>query len=164
MFNKELHRSLFCTPRADVNAKDAAGDTPLHYAAGSESVTKDIIKLLIGAGADVNAKDTVGNTPMHFIAKSRSPGTGIIELLVAKGANIDAKNKDAHTPLDFAVTRKQRDIAELLVARGAEISTIHSAAYLGNLDEVEKFLDSGTSVDARDQEGQSCLSRSAPTW
>ncbi len=148
---------LLISEGADVNAKDAAGDTPLHYAAGSESVNKDIIKLLIGAGADVNAKDTAGNTPMHFIAKSRSPGTGIIELLVAKGVNIDAKNKDAHTPLDFAVTRKQRDIAELLVSRGAEISTIHSAAYLGNLDEVEKFVDTGTNIDAEDQEGQTVV-------
>lgn len=152
----ERTAQLLISEGADVNAKDAAGDTPLHYAAGSESVTKDIIKLLIGAGADVNAKDTAGNTPMHFIAKSRSPGTGIIELLVAKGADIHVKNDDDQTPVDIAVGQNRREVVKLLVTKGADIS-IHAAARFGGLAMVENIIQKGTGIDERDASGRTLL-------
>lgn len=41
--------------RVDVNATDAAKNTPLHLAAKSATDNVDTAKLLIDAGADVNA-------------------------------------------------------------------------------------------------------------
>ena len=59
---------------ADVNAKDESGWTPLHWAAGTVTVTvsgsagKEIAELLIANGADVNATSNVGITPLHEAA------------------------------------------------------------------------------------------------
>ena len=47
---------------ADVNAKDNDGETPLHYAVGSDRF--ETVQELIKAGADVNAKNDGGDTPL----------------------------------------------------------------------------------------------------
>ena len=52
--------------RADVNAKDERGRTPLHIAALNDHA--DAVSALIAAGADVNAKDNRGQTPLHLAA------------------------------------------------------------------------------------------------
>ena len=49
---------------ADVNAKDAWGGTPLHYAAIKGH--KEIVELLIAKGAAVNAKRSDGGTPLDW--------------------------------------------------------------------------------------------------
>lgn len=43
---------------ADVNAVDPLGRTPLMYAAASDALALDVVKLLVEHGADVNAKDS----------------------------------------------------------------------------------------------------------
>jgi ankyrin repeat protein len=42
---------------ANVNAFDGLGRTPLMYAAASDLLALDVVKLLIDRGADVNASD-----------------------------------------------------------------------------------------------------------
>ena len=52
----------FLATGTDVNAKNFAGLTPLHWAASGGH--KEIVELLITAGADVNAKNNRGGTPL----------------------------------------------------------------------------------------------------
>ena len=47
----------------DVNAKDAAGKSALHWAAVAD---KDTLRALIAAGADVNAEGSLSREPIHF--------------------------------------------------------------------------------------------------
>ena len=73
--------------RADVNAKDKVGVTPLTYATFKGA--KEITELLITTGADVNAKDVDGRTPLHRAASYSH--NEVAELLIAKGADVNAK-------------------------------------------------------------------------
>lgn len=64
---------------AQVNAKDKAGATALHFAAASGNA--EIVKELLAKGADVNVKDKEGTTPL------REAKNGVVaELLRRAGA------------------------------------------------------------------------------
>ena len=50
----------------EVQAKEKAGETPLHVAAGEGDAVK--VKVLLEAGAEVEAKDKAGWTPLRYAA------------------------------------------------------------------------------------------------
>ena len=102
---------------ADVNAKNKAGQTPLHEAAG-RGHNKEVAALLITAGADVNARDANGMTPLHYTALGGHKE--IAELLIAKGANMNTKNDFGKTPLDSAIQLKLTETVDLLRKHGGK--------------------------------------------
>ena len=55
-----------CGADADIDAKDDAGEAPLHRAAWDISL--DVARLLIERGADIDAKNNNGRTPLHWAA------------------------------------------------------------------------------------------------
>ncbi|KAG7401624.1 hypothetical protein PHYBOEH_000156 [Phytophthora boehmeriae] len=55
-----------------VISKDAAGNTPLHYAAEGGHLT--LSKILIENGANINAQNAAGETPLHFAIASQRHG------------------------------------------------------------------------------------------
>lgn len=55
--------------RANPNAQDGAGNTPLHWAVRDNDV--DCVKLLIAAGADLNVRSGSGRTPLSWISSAR---------------------------------------------------------------------------------------------
>jgi ankyrin repeat protein len=74
---------------ADVNARDKAGDTPLHWAAAENTGTA-VINALLQAGAVVNARDRYGWLPIHTAA-DRNPNPDIIDALLKAGADPDKR-------------------------------------------------------------------------
>lgn len=75
---------------ADVNAVDPAGRTPLMYAAGSDLVPLDVVKLLVARGANVNVKvehpkSVDSGWTVLDIARLRGK-TPIVEFLAKAGA------------------------------------------------------------------------------
>ena len=51
---------LLLANKANVNAKDEAGGTPLHWAKNT-----NVAAVLLQNHADVNARDNTGQTPLH---------------------------------------------------------------------------------------------------
>ena len=57
---------LLLANKAEVNAREGLGKTPLHYAAAIGH--KDVAALLLASQAEVNAVDGFGETPLHYSA------------------------------------------------------------------------------------------------
>ncbi|WP_456789877.1 ankyrin repeat domain-containing protein [Cellulomonas sp. P5_C5] len=83
---------------ADLEAQDAAGDTPLHRRARSGHGR---IGVLLELGADVHATNGRTGTPLHAAAAGRN--VEHVRLLIDHGAAVDAVNADRLTPLELAL-------------------------------------------------------------
>ncbi len=85
---------------ADVNAKDAFGQSALSFAAKYGNM--EIAKALIANGADVNAKDLMGGGLALNLAASGGY-LNIVEALLSAGAKIDEKGQSGMTALAYNV-------------------------------------------------------------
>jgi ankyrin repeat protein len=97
---------------ADVNAFDPLGRTPLMYAAASDLLALDVVKLLIDRGADVNAKNRHklgGDSGLTVLDIAKLHGeTPIVDLLVKSGAKASAPTAPALQP------RRENTLAKAL--------------------------------------------------
>ena len=134
----------------DVNAKADDEWTPLHEAAWHGH--KEIVELLIAKGADVNVKDGDGETPLGKairneqtkiadLLRKRGSKTGeevlaeesilgavnignikAVKQHLAAGKDVNAKDFAGWTPLHRAAWKGHKVIAELLIAKGANVN------------------------------------------
>ena len=112
-------RALDCG--VEVNARDEAGLTPLHWAT---IFTEDpmVIRLLLEAGANVTAKDTVGLTPLHCAAVFHQHPE-ITELLLNRGADPDARTLIGRTPLFKAAQHNESlPVIQALLKAGSNVN------------------------------------------
>jgi cytohesin len=94
--------------KADVAAKNAAGDTPLHVACNNGQTST--AQLLLNKDADPNDANKAGNTPLHSAART---GFGnAVKALIAAGAK-PTSNRAGKTPQAVAL---DADIAKLIEA------------------------------------------------
>ena len=109
---------LLASPRLNIDAANAAGETPLTMAALQGRL--DWARKLIDRGAKVQKP---GWSPVHYAATG--PSTELLAMLLDRGADINARAPDMSTPLMMAVRFGPEDSVKLLVRRGAEKSYIN---------------------------------------
>lgn len=147
--------NLLVAKGADVKTRAADGTTLLHQAVKSEQL--DMVELFLSRGIDINSARSDGRTALH-LALAANPSTNsinvnsIVEALIARGADVKARDVRGNTPVQIAVSygHHRKDTVRLLLDKGAEVSTIQIAAYLGDLDAVKGFLERGATVNAQD--------------
>lgn len=75
---------LLLDHEADIEAKDARGNTPLHLAA--KNGHPNVAELLLNHGAEIEAEDDGGNTALHLALNGANPE--LVRILQDKGATI----------------------------------------------------------------------------
>ena len=86
---------------ADVNVYDSEGETPLMYAASSNSI--DVVRVLIEAGANVN--DRADDERTALIIAAQEGHTDMVELLIQAGADVYARDDEGNSALRFAASQ-----------------------------------------------------------
>ena len=137
-----------------VNAKAAWGETAIEAAAQTGS--RPIMELLLAAGA-----------PMDICtAAVMGLKDEVAEMLTADPAQAQATGAHGIPVLHFPCIGGHRDIAELLLAHGAEVNAgegsntpLHGTAMFGQLEMTRWLLDHGANVNAPDYEGKTPLFR-----
>jgi ankyrin repeat protein len=146
-------RALIAGDSTLVNARDEAGNTPLHLAAWRGR--QNVAEYLLSHGAHVNATNSGGETPLHWAvlrndhdlvalllrhgadtetheSYGRTPlllvarETGEVEMarrLLDAGADVNAEDRFGDTPLGLAAWRGFGDLVDLLLDRGAAVPT-----------------------------------------
>jgi uncharacterized protein len=103
---------------ADVNAAQADGMTPLHWAAYRDDF--DSAQALIQAGANVRATNRYGVTPLSLACQNGS--ALIVELLLERGADPNTTVRGGETVLMTAARTGKPGPVKALLKRGAEVN------------------------------------------
>ena len=147
----------------DVNAKNVDGQTGLHGAA--KYCHMDVIEYLLDKGARINEKDSNGETALHYAARCNGVPSAtpkdLIALLLSKGAGLNEKNLRGETPVETALPWQSKEVIDLLIDKGADVSAIHLAAYTGDLDKVKSLVELGKNAGAANSDGLTPLHAAA---
>lgn len=138
--NCEEPFNLFMQKKADVNAKNKQGETPLHKAVFNPSIRIMLVEKLLENGAEVNASSP-GGTALHYAVHLGR--TDLVSLLIQGGADLKSTDSNGQTPIDLckkfgyeAVLRKLTDFQALVEF----IDGLPIPEYKDQLPEVKKIL------------------------
>ena len=105
---------------ADVNLKNFAGFTALHWAAFTNRV--ETLDTLIKFGADLEERTADGKTAVHIAAYKGN--REFIENLLKRGADINAVDAEGQNVLYYTILSKQCATAEWLLKNGVSVNQV----------------------------------------
>ncbi|KAH8999495.1 hypothetical protein EDB92DRAFT_2081633, partial [Lactarius akahatsu] len=155
---------------ADINARNAEGETPLHLAARRWDGER-IVRALLDLKADVTPTDGGGRTPLH-IAAQNGYGQNSVLLFLQRGASIRAFCNSGQLPLHnaaanpYGVTSVQHLLsygADVNALNGQLRTPLHVAAgvWYRGIDSVRVLVECGANIDATDPDGLTPLHMAA---
>lgn len=138
--NKLRTIKMLVDARADLNAPDKIGETPVLYAArhSAQGDTIEIIKLMKEKGADIHHKNNFGGDILMTAVQERYPyvhgeRVKVVEYLIQQGVEVNGRNNDDSTPIMYALNYRNSDIdvklVELLLSNGADVNIIGKNAW-----------------------------------
>jgi uncharacterized protein len=148
--------------RADVNAPQTDGATPLHWAAYLEDA--ETTALLIRAGAKVDTRNNYGVTPLSLAAGNGN--AAIIDQLLKGGADPNDAVRAGETPLMLAARTGKADAVNALLGAGAKVDAKETwngqtalmwAAAAGHGPVVQVLVEHGADIHARSNSGATPL-------
>ncbi len=115
----------FTSGKTDLDARDAAGLTPL--LAALRAYQSGAALDLVSAGADVSAADGEGVTPL-MLSMDGKFGT-LPEIIMSRNAPVAAASKSGRTALDYALRNGRDQMAASLVLKGAPTAATDSEGW-----------------------------------
>ncbi len=152
--------------KANLNAQDAEGNTPLHCAAEQpywyEKSSLQISNMLLESGADSNVKNKQGMTPLHLAAKA---GNAAMVKVLLKYSEREPKNLRLETPMHLAAKHKKTDVLLLLIEAGCNVNVqtddlntpLHYAVKKNRFCSVIALLEVSKSVNIKNFNGETAL-------
>src|SRR5262249_4752645 len=145
----------------DVNARNAAGRTPLMFAIELGRVA--IVRTLLERGADVHAviqDEEAGRWTALYLAAHESQ-LKCAKMLLEYGAQVDVRNAIGRTPLICAALMPGGKVVRLLLEHGADVHAededgtcaLHQAAWLGDEATIRTLLAWGAGKNAKHLQG-----------
>jgi uncharacterized protein len=144
--------------RADVNAADLDGTSPLHWAVVRDNVAT--VDALVRAGADVKKANRYGVTPLAVACTNGN--VEIIRRLLDAGADANTLTVDGESVLMDAARTGKAEAVKLLLAHGAKVNAREElrgqnalmwAAAENNADVVTTLVESGAEINSRSKGG-----------
>ena len=74
---------------------------------------------------------------------------------------MNAKDGYRRTPIERAISGSHKEVVELLISKGADISPLHLAAYQGDLTKVKTLIEKESDINLGDKEGFTLLHAAA---
>ena len=150
---------------ADVNARDAHGQTALHMTVRNRR-SRCFQALIKQTAVDVNAQDSDGDSALHLAAQCEA-NDYVWRLCHLRGASVNALNNSQSSALHLACRAKQAKAVEMLLQHGADLSiangsgdtALHIASRVGHADIIKHLLlfMPIASVNMRNNVGQTAL-------
>lgn len=142
---------------ANPNYTDRRGNTPIIYATQNDNL--DMIRILIKSNAELGVSNQAGEMPL---IEANSPEA--INLLVDAGARVDKFNHKRNNPLLNAAVKKDKEIIEALLKKGAKTEIRNARgqtplllAVQDHKVEAAKVLIKHSFIDNKDKDGNTAL-------
>ncbi|XP_067676346.1 serine/threonine-protein phosphatase 6 regulatory ankyrin repeat subunit A-like [Haliotis asinina] len=145
----------------DINSRGNNKKTPIMVAGRSGHT--EVIRLLVKNGADLSLRDAHGDNILYHACFGGH--VEVVKYVVSKNrVDINSRGKDKKTPVMVAGERGHKDVVELLVKYGANLSfkdvhsnnILHLACRSGHVSVVEYVLSQGTvDVNAKNEKRES---------
>ena len=149
---------------ADVELSGFGGVRPLHSAALAGQAK--VVTILLKSGAQVDSRDNTGRTPLLAFMSGKVLDVSTLIALLDGGADPNLLDGPVpYHPLDYAAMHGRADVADLLIAFGADMNAkdnlyggtpLHYAIWYapqGHLEVAQLLIDRGADVNAKDVNG-----------
>ncbi len=119
------------------------------------------LKVHLAKGGNFNAVDAYGYTPLKRAIEGHHAEA--VKLLIDSGkVDLNTKDLEGKTPLIVALNMGEREMAEALIAKGAdlkakdknEVTALHAALRMGQAEVAATLIEKGVDLNSADRTGQ----------